>query len=54
MVSGVPELEVGLELLFYVGELLVVLRGIIQSRNRLRALARRVDAIFPKFKFAPC
>ena len=27
LVSGIPELEVGLELLFYVAQLLVVLRG---------------------------
>ena len=49
LVRGVPELEVGLELLFYVCELLVVLRG--NERRRSRG---RIDAIDAKFKFAPC
>ena len=50
LVSGVPELEVGLELLFYVCELLVVLRGndTVFTREARGRSCGRVDAIDAK------
>jgi hypothetical protein len=58
LLARVPELEIRFKFLFYVAQLLVVLRGNdAVTRGRIDGVtvaSRRVDAIFPKFNFAPC